>query len=553
MEIYKPKTPISKYYIILFSLPRWQYLAIILLSFGIILLLFMRWFSLPLLFNSIMVFMTLKLYSSINKGSVFYKLKRIVGLSLAVLVYTSIYTAITGDTLISLTSSTALLVVVILGLEGTFTPRYLVAVTPPISSLLVSYILDFYSMERLLIGLLLVFAIAFINVAIYVYMSRRRVNGYSIPDLGTLFLKNWLDRRTEIERVFENLGEYQYVNPRIIEFGDLLVIYADVHYGPFSNVGSSKLPNLLKEAFRKLGYSHLIPLHGLGSHDRNIVSSKHVSEYVEQLTKTFISGLKERLLYHGSFILENDEWRVLGLIFDKVSVLMVSRPRGGIDDLPYSIQLEYELKARSMGLGDVIIIDTHNCELENEPDLVKLRDLIDISLLEISKLKKIEPVDVKYKYKCFEAEAPGLVNNEACILCISGDERSEACLVYLRGNNMKPGVRDLILEEAKVLGISTIEVLTNDEHSETGTRAHIAYIPVHESANLLRAIRLNALELKESKYGKTAWLYTCRMDLKLMGGSITEIKQQLTTSIKESAFLLLAYVFLTPLVLVLFV
>jgi len=119
----------------------------------------------------------------------------------------------------------------------------------------------------------------------------------------------------------------------------------------------------------------------------------------------------------------------------------------------------------------------------------------------------------------------------------------------MRGNNAKPGLRDMLIEKLRPLGVDYYEVLTNDEHTETGTRARITYIPVHESSQLLGDIEKASFELSREEWIQNAFLYTTRLELKLMGSGIDAIKKQLASSLKESSILLLLYVFATPILL----
>lgn len=549
MDIYKPKAIVSRYYTILFTLPNWQVLATILLIAGLIVILSMGERSSLLVLNSLLVFITLRMYSWIYKHSVFHKAKRSIGMSLATLVYSSIFALITGKNLVAIVSSVTMLTVVIMGLDGTSLMRSIIPLTPVCTTLFVAYFLNYYSKSEIVVSLLFVFILVFIDLLIYLYLSRRRIKQYSLPDLGTMFLRNWLDKKTDIEEVFDQVGEIHSVCPRIIELGDLALVYTDVHYGPFSNIGSSRLPILLTDAFKKTRFKSVLTLHGLGSHDRNIASSNQTNKYVEELVKSLISNNGNCLLYKGAFSIRNDEWQLLSIVFDKLSIIIISRPRKGIDDLPYDIQLEYGLKAHNRGLGSIVILDSHNWELQEEPDLNSLRELLDQALNKIEEYMNKEPVEVLHKHKCFESRAPGLVNGYGCIICLSGEGKQEVCILYLRGNNMKPGARDSLLKSMEPLGAPYMEVLTNDEHSETGTRAHIAYIPVHDSHNLLRDIENISMELKKVEYSRGARLYSYRLDLKLMGSSVDLIKKQLGPSLRESSILLLLYVFSTPLIL----
>lgn len=548
LKTYKPKAVVSKYYMILFTLPKWQILVSMFILISVLLVFLLGGDSIPLLINSFLVTVVYKIYAELCKETVFYKWKRIIGLSIAILVYTIIITVITGSGFIAIVSSSTLLIVITLGLDGTTMTKYVVSTLPPMFTLSISYFVNFYSRQDLILGVFIIFILIIVDILIYTFMSRRKIGKHTLPDLGTLFLQNWLDKRTSIEKAFEDIGEVQYVNPRLIDLGDLILVYTDVHYGPFSNIGSSTLPAVLLDVFRRLGVKNIISLHGLGSHDRNIVSSKYRDKFIDELVRTYINGGKSELYYRGAFKLEHKNWSLIGIVFDKLSFIIVSRPGKGIDDLPYEIRLEFELKSKSLSLHDLIVLDSHNWELTEDLDIDGLREILDMALHEIKKYMTRLPVKVKYKYECFETSAPGLVNGYGCITCITGDNREEACIIYLRGNNMKPGVRDLILEKARILNTAYIEVITNDEHSETGTRSHIVYIPIHDTPELLETIEKTTISLARKEYSEGAWLYNCRMDLKLMGSSINYIKKQLSSSVKETALLLLSYVFLTPII-----
>jgi len=113
--LYKPKTRVGKYYVILFSLPKWQYLTLALLFLTLLLLLTAGGSSYPLLINALLVFLYTRIYAVIYKNTVFYKIKRSLGLALAVLVYSSLILFFTKNTPLIVTSSATLTIVVILG------------------------------------------------------------------------------------------------------------------------------------------------------------------------------------------------------------------------------------------------------------------------------------------------------------------------------------------------------------------------------------------------------------------------------------------------------
>ncbi|WP_448577669.1 DUF2070 family protein [Thermosphaera sp.] len=552
MGLYRPKTTVGKYYSILFSLPHWKVLAVAIIGILLLTVVILRYESTPFIMNTLLTLFVLEVYGRIVRGTVFHKLKRRVGLSLTILVYSLINYVLLKDWRVSTISTAIMFVIVIQGLDGTRWWRYIVAVTPSFLTLLIidQIILEFPNVYTRLLFLSFLLII-FLDLVIYVVMGRHRINGFKAPDLGSLFLRNWLNGDKEIEKVFEKLGVYHNVTSYILRTDGFALVYTDLHYGPFSNTGSSQLPMLIRNTYLKLGLDVYL-LHGFGSHDRNIASSDYVKDYLARLETAILDNCGKELKYHGSFKVKGkDYWEVTGIVFDKVSFLIVSRPVKGIDDLPYELQVEYALKAKHLGLGDVILVDAHNWERQEEMDFEELRKTLDESLGLVEKIRSRVPEQPLAKHLCFKTNAPGLIEGEACLLQIGSSTYEETILLLLRGNNMEPGLRDNLVELLrKSLGGEVIaEVLTNDEHTETGIRANITYIPVHYSDNLRRDLEVQLERFKTIKPHGRICVNEENLNVKLFGKSAFQLEQLVKKSYVESAFLLIAYAFATPVLL----
>ncbi len=552
MGLYRPKTAVGKYYSILFSLPHWKILAASIIGVLLLTVALLRDESIPFITNTIITLVVLEVYRRITKNTVFHKLKRRVGLSLTVLIYSLINYVLLRDWRVSTISSAILLTIVIQGLDGTRWWRYIVAVLPPLVTLLLidQAILEFPSIyiSSLSFSLLL---IVLLDLTVYAVMGRHRINGFKAPDLGSLFLRNWLNGDREIEKVFDSLGVYHNVTSYILRTNSFALLYTDLHYGPFSNTGSSQLPLLIRDAYSKLGLDVYL-LHGFGSHDRNIASSKYVKDYLSRLETVILEDCEEELKYHGSFKARSrDYWEITGIVFDKVAFLIVSRPVKGIDDLPYELQVEYALKAKNLGLGDVILVDAHNWERQEEMDFEELGEALEESLGLVEKMRSRRPEKPLIKHLCFKTDAPGLIDGEACLLQIWSLNYERLVLLLLRGNNMEPGLRDTLVELIRnSLGGEVIaEVLTNDEHTETGIRANITYIPVHYSDSLRRDLEAQLERFKNIEPGGKLCVIKENLNVKLLGDSAFQLEQLVRKSYVESALLLIAYAFLTPVLL----
>ena len=552
MGLYRPKNAVGRYYSVLFSLPHWKVLASAIIAILFLAVAFLRYESVPFIVNTVVTITILEIYRRVVRNTVFHKLKRRVGLAFTTLVYSLIYYVIFGDWRVSIISTAIMLTIVIQGLDGTRWWRYIVAIIPPLLTLLFidEVAFEFPSTYILLLSLCFLL-IVLLDLAVYIVIGRHRINGFKAPDIGSLFLRNWLNGDREIERVFDGLGVYQNVASRVIRTNNFALIYTDLHYGPFSNTGSSQLPMIIRSIYSKLGLDVYL-LHGFGSHDRNIASSKYVKDYLTRLETTIFDDCREQLKYHGSFkVSSRSYWEITGIVLDKLSLLIVSRPVKGIDDLPYELQVEYALKAKDLGIGDLILIDAHNWEKQDEMDFEELRRTLEESLVLIEKLRSRIPEKPLVKHHCFKTSAPGLIEGEACLLQIWSSNYEKTVLLLLRGNNMEPGLReDLAGLIRKSLGEEVIvEVLTNDEHSETGIRANITYIPVHNSESFKKDLEAQLERFKTIDPVEKLCVSKMNLNVKLLGDSAFQLEQLVRKSYVESALLLIAYAFLTPILL----
>jgi len=546
-HIHMDHSILNKYYSILFKLPRFETMLVALIAVLTLLFLVNYVLFYVLSLHLLIVFTIIYIYSKLTM-SVLNNVKRYLALLLTVSIYTSI-TSILFNVEVGVLSSTALLIIVLQGLDGTRMYRYLISVTPSILTLaIVKYsVINIIMLSRYLIVLLV---LVLWDVLIYIYLSKFRIDGFKAPDIGTMFLWNWLDRRRDIEYLFTSIGEEAVVNPVILLNNQCAIIYSDIHYGPFSNIGSSMLPRRLRSILLEKGYQPII-LHGFCSHERNLVSQEFVDKYINDIVNHLENG-RDKLLYHGAFNLfdEKYKWMITGLVFDKLSIIIVSRLHYGIDDLPYTLQLEYGEKSAKLGVGDVILVDAHNWELVKELDLNSLRNTLDQAIFKIMELKRRNPVDVKSRALCINQFAPGVIDGVICGLEIVGsDGRDPVLIIYMHGNNIEAGLRDKIIEVVKgYFRNHFTEVLTNDEHSETGTIPYKPYIPVENSGELFIAIR----SLIEQLQGKPLETGLCMVKYsstyKILGRSMYKLIDLLEKTYYRAFVLIMSFILGAPFV-----
>ena len=543
MRLYRPKSVVSKYYAILFSLPHWRVLAGFIIGILCLIVLFMGEASKPFILYFFSAVIVLYVYSRLTPGTVFWKFKRILGLALTSLLYVLIYTKLLGDWVAAVAASASLISVVVLGLDGTRLWRYSVPIALATLPLSIGWLVGGLKKVTLVNALLATVLISLTDFIIYKIINRRGIDGYGAGDIGTLFLKNWLDKDKSIETFFEEVGSPRDVELAVLKSGETILIHTSLHYGPFSNVGSSLLPEELERVFA--GKYSIVVFHGFGSHDRDVVSGREASK----LTQLIISGALsegEELMYHGSFAVSGpSSWRVVGLVFDKLLLLLISRPVLGIDDLPYSFSLKYSRIALEKLGSKLLLVETHNWERPGPPDTKGLDEALTRAVEEAAIVKRSNPTPVLVRSLTIKVNSPGVVNGVARLVEFKGEDgRSPVLLVFFRGNNMAPGSRDEVIKALSGEFNGLIEVLTNDEHIETGVRAHITYVPVHITEEALSSLKEGLKRLIEKPYSRGLRLTTFRLKLKLLNNVAYELEYLLKKSYLETTLLLIAYVFL---------
>lgn len=545
MKLYKPRNQVSKYYSFLFTLPKLSALSAFFAASILLTVIWLQRGSLLYVANALALQLTLLIYTRLNRESAFHKLSRRIGLGLVVFLYSLAIGLVTGKWYLGVGASSSIIYAVVLGIDGTRAPRYLVGLSPALITS-ITWIIAAGNARQALYCALISAAFGLMDAAIYLYLSRRKVGDYPSTEWGTLFLKNWLDKRRDIERAFESISEPAIVKPRIFGLGDLYLVYTDIHYGPFANVGSGDFPEILSSAFSKRGL-RAICLHGFGSHDRDLASSGESLKLAEKVLASLGEPGWEPLKLKCVRALSESGYSILLLAFDRAAIAFVSRPGKGIDDPPYYVQARAEGVLGGRGI-DPILIDSHNWELGAGREEGAPPGLAEAIAGEIAKCQDEAPGEVLYRYECFVSSSPGLIKGEGCVIEIRKAGSGEgAVLVYLRGNNITPGARDEILGAVRrACGDLPAEVFTNDEHTETGTLASFVYIPIHPTPALLESIEEACRALAAKPYSAGLYYKKLEAEARVLGRGSEELKELLRKSFAESFILLTTYAFVIP-------
>ncbi|MEM1662293.1 MAG: DUF2070 family protein [Desulfurococcaceae archaeon] len=531
---------VKRYYKVLIRLPSIK--QIMPLYFTLLLVLFIV-NKIYFIFMIIQTFVYM-IYTNLSKTLL--NNKRFIALSIVSTLY-AIGLDYTFGFNIGLASSIALQTIVIVGLDG---PNLISYLTPTIPYFGTITITQRVNKSLIVLGALTSIYTVILNYLIYKCISRYNVNGFSSFEIGKLFLENRLKGSKEIENVFEKLSKLEVIKPCLFISDKMAIAYTDLHYGPFYNTGSSELPNLMIKNFENKGY-YVFVLHGAGSHDRNLPKSDLnqviIDKFVDKLNRVE-EGFIDRL--HGIFHVEGDDnWEATGVVFEKTTLLFLSRPYGGIDDIPYHIQQWLDLESNTRDLGRILIIDSHNWELSNKPDYNALKTLLLKSIEHIVEMRKSEASEPLVRYACIDTDLEGLIGGRICGLELAKKDTNEKfILLYLRGNNMEKYLRNNIIRIVKDFYKDNVivEVVSNDEHSETGIYSYTLYKPIRCKRGLENIISSLMKKISMTMYSSN-WVTICFEDkVPLLQDGAYKLLNILRKTYPRTVILLIILLITTP-------
>jgi predicted neutral ceramidase superfamily lipid hydrolase len=346
----------------------------------------------------------------------------------------------------------------------------------------------------LLIRGIIAFAVGAILSAVGVSRIIRMVEHSGTPEvrdspltLFRVFLQHWLKSDPEpLEKRLSTLGMQGTIEGSILGFSTPKgavgsVVVSNFHPGPYRDMGSGGLPSKLKASLEKLRGGIVQVPHGISNHQLNIVSQtdvqrvigKAVGEYPVETTIRDSSAMMRSAV---------GEAKASGQVFGNVAFLTLTLSPTDMEDLPSEVAHEIEREAQARGLT-AIIADAHN-SLSNQTSITpeQARKLIEASVKVLDQLALAR----KSPFKAGSASDPlaefsledGIGPGGLSSLVLRNGNQLVAYLT-IDGNNMQTGVRENILEDLEMIGVSDGEVMTTDTHLVTGlVRSTLGYYPV---------------------------------------------------------------------------
>jgi putative membrane protein len=321
------------------------------------------------------------------------------------------------------------------------------------------------------------------------------------------FLANWMeDLIAPVENLFEDFGKEGTIDFSLLAFkgerqvASILAV-SSFHPGPFKNVGSSSLPNMIQEALEeKLRCVAAVP-HGLFGHDFDLCSQQQNRKVLKAILE---SAAFERFSSKGTAFVRARKGVASAScqLFGDLAILCLTLAPETTEDFPKEIGDFILELAQKLGLAHVVIINAHN-SIDGPFDIShSINDLKDASAAALEKASKQRPSTYEVGaarilpggLRAEDGMGPGGI----CALLVRLRNQTYA-YVIIDGNNMVSGMRERILAALERLGVDDGEILTTDTHIVNATvMTERGYHPLGEAISQQHLLRYIEQAVKEA-------------------------------------------------------
>jgi putative membrane protein len=301
----------------------------------------------------------------------------------------------------------------------------------------------------------------------------RRSLGVSALDFIQGFIGHIAEESRELEEFFQEIGEDAIVPVTVFSARradgteKARFVLPMIHPGPMGEIGGGNLPKRVAEDAEGLAF----PPHATAGHDFNLVTRSEVERLIDAADRA-ADRLEYRETASRSVRSSAGEVSVLGQAFGDDALLVASFSPTPTDDVEYGVGLSARAEARAAGLGDVMLVDAHNCNdgLDGAdlghvpPGSHRSFDLYEALAATSERLADRErhPIELGTAWE----ETPweprdgiGPLGIRVAAFRVGGEETA---YVLIDGNNMEPGLRERIVDTVDT--VEEMEVMTTDTH-----------------------------------------------------------------------------------------
>jgi putative membrane protein len=269
----------------------------------------------------------------------------------------------------------------------------------------------------------------------------------------------------EMEQIIERKAKPSTVSTTQIKFqsNDKQVMFSmvlpDIHPGPFHPVGGSNIPYLI---YKNMDSTAMV-MHSISNHDLNLPSQEEVNNYLTSISESEV--LRNGVGCTEPVIVQINNARAGGLLFDKTALLFLSLSPHGMEDLTMDIRTQIEQFAKNRNFEQVMIVDTHNA-MGDEISKEDSEDLLIAAKSTLDTLKTKQSYPFKFGYQNsndMNIKKADIAMGGIAILCLEINGK-KYFVGWADANNMENGVREQIVKHFANIGYELIEICTSDTH-----------------------------------------------------------------------------------------
>jgi putative membrane protein len=304
------------------------------------------------------------------------------------------------------------------------------------------------------------------------------------------FLSAWTEKKAEkIEEIVDSRAKNNRVTSYILKFVSnepspkaISIVIPGVHPGPFSPIGGSNLPYELYKFFSM----RAIAVHSPSDHSFNIPSKTELEKYLLSLATFTVST--NGCTCTEPVQIKKGQFTVTGIAFGSVSLVILSMPSRGMEDVPVEVSSNLQDYARNLGFSNALVVDSHNAM----GSALSKEDQQKLILCARETLDQIKG-SARYQFGLGFASSAGRFENSydnkhiqnredmgqggLAVIAIEVNKKRYA-IGWADSNNMDRQVRDGVLSDLNSHGFNMIEVCTSDTHSTSGKRTRLGYYPL---------------------------------------------------------------------------
>ena len=321
-----------------------------------------------------------------------------------------------------------------------------------------------------------IYAVAVYGFVVAIDRPWRRSLGVSVLDFIRGFVGHIAEGSRELESFFGELGEEAVVPVTVLGVRradgteKARFVLPMIHPGPMGEIGGGNLPERVARSIDGLAF----PPHATAGHDFNLVTEREVDTLLSAADRA-----NDRIEYQDrateSVREQEGESKLLGQAFGDDALVVATHAPGCADDVDFSVGLSTAAEARVGGIGDVMLVDAHNCNdglngdglghvvpgSRRSFDMMTAAGRLGERLVEAD--RRPLRMGVAWDPTDWEPEEGiGPLGIRVAVVEVGEGEtaqRTVYCLVD--GNNMDPGVREELLA---VIDADEAEVMTTDTH-----------------------------------------------------------------------------------------